>query len=171
MSTKACRHLHPLLMMWLGICLTLTQWETCFFPPHCLWEHPKCFLEPSIQILIKNCAMLWRKSTRRKPKWLIGTHEKRLHEPALQSLNKRAGKKSKENLQQAATKMGEYSLFVVMVNWTKNSMHKLPEWKKWKVWRAKSWNIWQWPKTCQISIPENFCGDVKWHLRRRGKMI
>lgn len=43
-------------------------------------------------------------------------HGGRLHKPALLSLNKGAGKKSKENLQQAATKVKEYCLFVVMVN-------------------------------------------------------
>lgn len=53
-----------------------------------------------------------------------------MHEPGLLSLNKKAGKKSKENLQQAATKVSKYCLFVVMVNWTKHSEPKLPKWKK-----------------------------------------
>lgn len=52
------------------------------------------------------------------------TYAKRLDKPPLFSLNKRAERTCEQNLQQAAAKVGECSLFfVVMVNWTRNNEH------------------------------------------------
>lgn len=110
-------------LAWLGICLTTTQWEMCSSDPPCFWEFPEHFWEPSIQILIKLFHAL-EKAHRRATRRIGGlekiTYEKRLDEPALFSLNKRAKRRCKQK--QASAKVSEYSLFfVVMVNWTRNS--------------------------------------------------
>lgn len=133
------------------------------------WMFLRIFYPNIDQKLCHTLEKVHKKETRMidSPKKI--THGERLYEPVLLSLNKRAGNKSKENLQHAAAKVREYCLFVVMVNWTKHSEPKLPKWKKWKVWRAEIWNVWQCLKTCQISILENFSGGVKWHLQRGGK--